>query len=586
MKSDPRFNLYAAKIRPINDEDIHQSNIPTRIFQAEETNEKPEPKTLIENSVEETNEKSFETKAKTSETIPPEKSFFPRKYAYWSIAAAVFIGLIFLGIKTGVIAFEFKDNRSQPLAENNLPPTNLEKTLVIFPFSTSTNADEDESFGDGLADSISKKLGQIDRISVRTSKQKADETKSTQQIGAEFGANYVLRGKFQKSADRIQVTAEIQNAADNRTIWLETFDESILDFQNLQAEISEKILKILTVEISIAERDRIKKTYTTDSEAYQLYLIGRYKMRSRRPENLYSAIETFEKAKAKDSNFVLAYVGLADAYALLNLYEVPPPADAYAKAKQNALKALELDDQLAEAHASLGYILFYGDWNRSEAEKHFRRAVELNPSYSTAHHWFGLALAAMGKADESIEQINLAMQFEPKSAVIRSAAGLVYFYARRYDDALKVCRQSLEINPEFVPAHKTMRIIYEATGNFSEANTAYINERNFTGNTDENEPGWMMIAAQVELIGGKKAEAAAHIEKAVSSEVVKKNPRGYAYEVAVAYAFSGEKENALKWIETAKTAKDHSFNFVKVDPRLDNLRQEEKYRALTENIFQ
>ncbi|MGI9054767.1 MAG: tetratricopeptide repeat protein [Pyrinomonadaceae bacterium] len=247
---------------------------------------------------------------------------------------------------------------------------------------------------------------------------------------------------------------------------------------------------------------------------------------------------------------------------------------------------MELDDSLAETHASLGYILFYGDWNRTAAEKHFRRAVELNPSYSTAHHWFALALAAMGKADESIEQINLAMQLEPKSAVIHSAAGLVYYYARRYEEALQMCRKSLEIDSGFIPAHKTMRIIYEASGNYEQANEAYSKERSFAGNTDENEPGWSMVTAQVESVGGKNVEAAKNLQTALSSAFVRENPRGYAFEIAVAYAIAGEKENALRWIETAKTAKDHGFNFVKVDPRLDNLRQESGFQKLAENAFQ
>jgi tetratricopeptide (TPR) repeat protein len=308
-------------------------------------------------------------------------------------------------------------------------------------------------------------------------------------------------------------------------------------------------------------------------------------MRSRRPQNLYQAIETFEKAKAKDPKFVLAYVGLSDAYSLLNLYEIPPPPDAFANAKKNALKALEIDDTLAEAHASLAYILFYGDWNRTEAEKHFRRATELNPSYSTAHHWFALALAAMGKRDESIEQINLAAQLEPKSAVIHSAAGLVYYYARRYEEALEMCRKSLEIDPGFVPALKTMRVINEASGNYEQANEAYSKERNFAGNADETEPGWAMITSQVKSVGGKKDEAAENLQKALSSSIVTENPRGYAFEIAVAYALLGEKENAVKWIETAKNAKDHSFNFVKVDPRLDVLRQERKFQEFTNEVF-
>ncbi len=576
LKNDPRFNLYAAQIRPLGDDEIHQSHIPTRIFQADDVSE---PKTLTEKSAE---EKSVEKKV---ETVPVSEKSFPRRYVYWSIAAALLLGLVFHSYKSGYFSVEVKQNSSAPVVENISPANNLEKTLVIFPFRTDADAENEESFGDGLADSINKKLGQVKQISVRTSKETFDETKTAKEIGAQFGANYVLRGRLHTTIDRVQVTAELLNAAENKTVWLETFDESILDFPNLQTEIAEKVLKVLTIELSNSDRERFNKIFTADSEAYQLYLVGRYQMRNRRPENLYQAIESFEKAKTKDPNFVMAYVGLADAYALLNLYAIPPPPDAYTNAKKNALKALELDDSLAEAHASLAYILFYGDWNRTEAEKHFRRAVELNPSYSTAHHWFGLALAAMGKPDESIEQINLAMRLEPKSAVIHSAAGLVYYYARRYDEALEMCRKSLEIDPGFVPAHKTMRVIYEAQGKYEQANEAYSKERKFTGNADENQPGWSMITAQVKSTGGKKIEAAENLKIALSSAFVRENPRGYAFEIAVAYALSGENENSVKWIETAKIAKDHGFNFVNVDPRLDVLRQEKKFQELTNEVF-
>ena len=435
LKKDKRFNLYAAQIRPLGDSDIHQSHIPTQILQPVE-NEQPKP--LID--------KAGDGKSAGAVFVP--KRAFPRKAALAAIAAAVLTGLIFIGYNHKFITFEPNQTAYNLTAENVQPAHNLEKALVVFPFTTDADAENEESFGDGLADSINKKLGQTGQISVRTAKTAADDGKTLQQIGKEFGANYILRGRLHKTVDRIQVTAELLNVSENKTVWLETFDESVLDFPLLQTEIAGKILKVLTIELSIADRERINKIYTTDSEAYQQYLIGRYRMRSRRPENLRAAIENFETAQSKDSNFVLAYVGLADAYALLNIYAVPPPSDAYANAKKNALKALEIDETLAEAHASLGYILFYGDWNRTEAEQHFRRSIELNPSYSTAHHWFSLALAAMGKADEAIEQITLARQLEPKSAVIHSAAGLVYYYARRYEEALEMCRQSLEIDPE------------------------------------------------------------------------------------------------------------------------------------------
>ncbi|MGI9054766.1 MAG: hypothetical protein ACR2F2_03065 [Pyrinomonadaceae bacterium] len=257
-----------------------------------------ESRKIIKKPVE---EKSVEKKV---ETVPAAEKSFPRRYVYWSIAAVLLSGLIFLGYNHDYISFEVKQNSSAPVAENIPPAKTLEKTLVIFPFTTDADMENEESFGDGLADSINKKIGQVRQISVRTAKQIIDETKTANEIGAQFGANYILRGRLHTTVERVQVTAELQNAADNKTVWLETFDESILDFPHLQTEIAEKILKVLTIELSIADRERIGKTYTTDSEAYQLYLVGRYQMRNRRPENLYNAIKIFDKAKAKDPNFV------------------------------------------------------------------------------------------------------------------------------------------------------------------------------------------------------------------------------------------------------------------------------------------
>ena len=309
-------------------------------------------------------------------------------------------------------------------------------------------------------------------------------------------------------------------------------------------------------------------------------------MRNRRPDNLHAAIESFDKAKAKDANFVLAYVGLADAYALLNIYEVPPPTDAFAVAKKNALKALEINENLAEANASLAYILFYGDRNRTEAEKYFRRAIELNPSYSTAHHWYALALAAMGKTDESIRQINTAMQLEPRSAIIKAAAGLVYFYARRYDESLEISRQSLEINPKFVPGFDQISMTNVALGNYETAFEAYSKQRFYVGDTDENDPGWLMVTAQIQSLNKDKIEQAkANLQKSVSSSEIKNNVRAYAFEIAVAYSLLNEKDEAIKWIETAKNSRNHSFNFVKVDPRLDNIREEPKFQEIINDAF-
>ena len=461
LKKDARFNLYAERIRPIDDDDeLHQSYIPTKILAVEEI-EKTE--VLPERSNDEKELAGAEISSENKNS---------HKLIYASIAAVFLIGLIWLGFRYEYVSFSI--TRTPPVEKAQIQtPDSSAKTLVVLPFATDEDAENEESFADGLADSINKKLGEVRQISVRTAKEAVDDAKTVQQIGAEFGANYILRGRLNKTSDRIQVTAELFNASQEKAVWLETFDEAITDFPNLQAEIAEKILKVMTVELSIAERRRINKTYTTDSEAYQLYLVGRYQMRDRKPDDLEKAVNTFSKALEKDSNFALAYAGLSDAYSLLNLYKIPPPADGYEKAKTNIETALRLDPNLAEAHTSLAYLLFYGERDFAGSERHFRRAVQLNPSYPTAYHWFALMLSATGRHGEAVENIKMAQILEPRSRIIPAAAGMVYFYARRFDDAIAVAEKSLETDIGFIPAYKALRLNHGAQGNFEKAWEAY-----------------------------------------------------------------------------------------------------------------
>lgn len=564
LKKDPRFESFAKRIRPLEDENaIHQSHIATKIFPANVTDDA--------------------NKVETTKVVEVSDSKSKRNYFAWAVGLLALVALISIGYWFGFISFEFRKKTAQPVS--NIPTTAKQKAIAILPFKTDSSTEIEDSLGVGLAESLYRKLGQVKELSVRPAMLNLSREQSPKELGQSFGVAYILRGTLHETPENIQIDAELVDTNSERILWAERFDEPIKDFPTLQVAISERVLNALTVQLTSNESQRIKKSFTENSEAYQLYLVGRYQMANRSVDNLNKAITTFSKARDLDQNFSLAYAGLADAYALLNLYQVPPPPDAYDKARENAYKALEIDENLAEAHASLAYVLFFNDRNRAEAENHYRKAIELNPSYSTAHHWFALALSAMGKSDEAVEQIKLAMEIEPRSAIIRTAAGLVYFYSRRYDEALKVSQQSLDIDSGMVPAYKTIRIISEATGNYQEAQSAYQKERSFRGNTDENEPGWAMITAQVEAVGGKREKALQILQKALDDPIVINNPKAYSYEIALAYIFLDEKEKALDWLEKAKESKDHSFNFILVDPRLDKLRDNPRFKEL-EKTFQ
>lgn len=359
-----------------------------------------------------------------------------------------------------------------------------------------------------LSQVLVSKLGQVRQLSVlpvSTGRERGRSIEDSLAVGRELGATYILRGALQKTGEQIQITAALVSVGDGAVLWEEKFDEPLAELPQLQVSLPDKILRALTIELSAGEKRQIEKTYTKDSEAYQLYLAGRYQMTTRTAANLRQAVKTFSVARDRDPNFALPYAGLADAYALLALYEIPPPADAYDKAKENALKALTIDDTLAETHASLAYILFNYDRNPVAAESNYRRAIELNPSYPRSYHWFALMLAAMGRNDEAIENVKIAVRLEPRSPIVHAAAAQIYFYARNYPEALNSCRRSLEINEGFVPAHKSMRMIHEATGDYEAALAAYRKERIYSNDTDEKNPEWLMITAQVEA--GRQARS-------------------------------------------------------------------------------
>lgn len=560
LRDDPRYAALMERIgfepKPADEDSIHQSQVATRIFGDAHVTADQNPQT----------------------TGTPPPASFPRRIAY----AAAILGIALLA----VVAYRFfssPEPRVLVWRSGSEPVVTIGpvKTLAVLPFKTDLHVPSEGELGLGLAESIYRKLGQAKGLSVRPAMLATTGDQSPMELGRTFGVGYVLRGTLHAAGERVDVTAELVATETGKVEWSQRFDEKLTDLPVLQVRIADQVLNALTVAVTSAERAQIDKTYTENSEAYQLYLAGRYLMANRSTENLRKAVVTFEKSREKDPGFALAYAGLADAWSLLNLYQVPPPVEGYGVAKQNALKALELDDNLAEAHASLGYILLYGEYRRTEAIEELWRATELNPSYSTAHHWSGLAFAALARHEEAVASINKAMELEPRSAIIYTAAALIYNYARRHDEAIGFARKALEINPALVPAHKSLRIIYSATGNYAEALSAYEKERLYSGSTEANDPGWLMITAQVQAVGGQRDEAAANLRKSETAPIVKNNARAYADEMAMAYALLGDADNAVRWLAKAREVRSYSLNFAAVEPRYDKIKNDPRFVELT-----
>ncbi|HEX8286888.1 MAG TPA: protein kinase [Pyrinomonadaceae bacterium] len=454
-------------------------------------------------------------------------------------------------------------------------------SIVVFPFKND-NISED-NLGVGFADALSRKLGNIKRLTVISpSSGRAVANESLQTITNEMGVVFVVRGNLNKNGNNLSVSAEMVNSSNGEVLWSETLSDSSGDLFSLQTKLAEKIWTSLSIEPLPMEKEQIYRGYTKNQLAYQLFLVGRYQMANRSPENLRKAITSFNQALDEDENFALAYVGLADAYLLLNLYDVEPPANAYKIAEEAALKAISNDDNLASAHTSLGYIKFFNYRDRAGSELEFRRAIQINPSYAQAHHWFSLTLSAMKRPIEAISEAQTAEHLDPRSSAVKTALCMAHYYGRQYDQALTICEKSLALNEDFVPAHKTKRWIYLAMGKYQEALDSFRKEYSYSGGN--NEPGWTIIKSQVEALGSNRDKALSELKQAIETPTVKNNPYGYAEEVALAFNAFGDKENALLWLERAEAANNHGFNFIAAHPRFENLQNEPRFQALLKKL--
>ena len=283
----------------------------------------------------------------------------------------------------------------------------------------------------------------------------------------------VLTGRLMQRGETMLISAELIDIRDNKQLWGEQYERQLADMLSVQREIAREITNNLRPTLSGVEQSRADKQYTANSEAYQLYLKGRFYWNKRTPADFQKAIPFFQQAIEKDPNYALAYSGLADTYALLAAYTNEPPRELMPKAKEAALKALALDDKLAEAHASLGQIAEYYDYDFATAEREYRRALELNPNYATAHQWLAEHLSGMKRFDEAIAEIRRALELDPLSAIINRVYADILVDARRFDEAIEQYQKTIELDPNFSTAHFFLGRAYEGKGMYDQAVEAY-----------------------------------------------------------------------------------------------------------------
>ena len=498
----------------------------------------------------------------------------PRKYRAARYALIGLLAVFLVGTGFFINWYRTRDVTAVAPARVHTP------SLAVLPL-TSPDA-RDAEIGVGFADALTTKLGNIKNLQViagNTGRSLVGVEPAS--LDTELGISYVLRGSVISSAQPATVSAELIDTRNGEVLFKEQLTASDGDLFGLQTMLAEKVWTALGIEPLPNERAQVERSYTRNPAAYNLYLRGRSEMTRRSVDSLSQAAATFSQALREDPDFALAYVGLADALALLNLYSTDPPPNSYEQAKKNLTKALDLDPNLAEAHATMAYIKFFHDRDRTASELEFRRAVQVNPSYAPAHHWFALTLAAKGEKLDAETEIEIAKRLDPRSAAIRAAAGVVHFQLADFPRAITESDNALAIDPRFVPALKVKRWAYTALNDRPSAEAVFAKEVEFSGGS-VGDPGWQVIQVQFEAIDGDRRALLQKLDNALKEPSVGSNDAGYAYEIALAYNALGETGAALRWLERCAASGSHSFAYAGAEPRFANLRREPRYLQLVQ----
>jgi len=453
-------------------------------------------------------------------------------------------------------------------------------SIAVLPFEDLSPEQDQAYFCDGIAAELINRLTNIENLKVparASSFSFKGKELDVQEIGEKLNVNFLLVGSLQKAETQLRITVELVKVSDGYPLWSEKYEGNMEDFFALQDEISLAIVDSLKIKLLGGEKAKLIKRYTENIEAYNLYLKGRFFWNKRKRETLEKSIEYFQEAIEKDPTYALAFSGLADAYMILgdNLYI--PPSEAFPKAKTAALKALELDNSLAEAHTSLASILDGYEHDFEKAEKEYQLSIELKPGYATAHHWYAFLLANLGRHEEAINEILRARELDPLSPRINANVGYILYFAREYERALEELEKSKEIFPEHAINYYRMGQVYTQLGRYEEAISSYEHGFEVTGQSGE----LSTTLAYIYSLSGKRAEAQKRL-----SNIIEYSKQNFVSPISIArvYVGLGEKEEAFFWLEKGYSQNDAQLIYLKIDPTFDPLRSDPRYTQLLRKI--
>ena len=455
-----------------------------------------------------------------------------------------------------------------------------DKSIAVLPFENLSGDPNNAYFTEGIQEEILTRLSKIADLKVisHTSTQRFKSSPDNlPQIAKQLGVANILEGSVQKAANQVHVNVQLINAASDAHLWGESFDRKLTDIFAVESDIAKTIADTLQVKLTGSEKTAIAKRPTANTEAYELYLKGRFFWNKRTGADLRTAIEYFNQALGKDPSYALAYAGLADSYGLLNVFGAASPADSFPQAKAAAEKAVELDDTLAEAHTSLALVLNDYDFDFEQSLKEFERAIQLNPNYATAHQWSARPLLVLGQFDRAIAESKRAVELDPLSLVINTDLGTDYLVARRFDEAIAQLRKTIEMDPRFYFAHSGLGRVWQLKGQLNEAIAEYRKAVDLN-----DDPSVLALLGQAYARAGQREEAQRILAR-LSEEAKSRYVQAYSF--ALMYLALGDKERAIDELERGYRERGVGVFWVKVNPLLDDLRGNPRFEALVAKVF-
>ena len=526
----------------------------------------------------------LETPASTQEIVPtatnseilltpaPEASHWARR---WPIMVVVTLALC--GVVLSGLLFKPQLLLRRPLASEKA-------TLIVIPLDNLSGDPQQEYFSDGITEEISTQLARLDPdhlgvIGRLTAMRYKHSGKDIAQIGREIPVKYVLEGSVRREQTRIRVTVQLIEVANQTHVWADEYDRDLGDILGIQREIANAIAGEIKLELTPQQRARFSTARAVNFDAYSAYLKGRYEWNKRSAEGLKKSIQYFQEAIEKDSGYAEGHEGLAEAYSVLTDYGVLAPTESYPKARAEALKALELDPGLSEAHATLASVKEEFEWDWAGANREFQLAIELGPSSATAHQWYSEYLLRVGSIEQGLAQMRQALEFDPGSPLMNAELGGDLYWARQYDQAIQQLSKAVEMEPRFAYTHSWLGFAYEQKGMRQEAIDEFQKAVALSGGSSS----FRAALGYGYGLAGHASEA-----RKISDELTRlsRSTQVYVspYDMALLHVGLREKEQALKSLEKAFALRDPALDLLKIEPALDSLRSDPRFGLLVRRV--